>query len=86
MPTIVNNVKAESSDVIKNQSDFANTNQSSIDMDKVNITMSRSACFGACPIYDIEIHENGKVIYRGYKNVNVMGERISSIPVEKVKD
>ena len=82
-----NNVKAESSDVIKkNQANIANANQSSINMDKVNITMSRSACFGACPVYYIEIHEDGKVIYRGYKNVNVIGEQSSTIPVDKVNE
>jgi hypothetical protein len=64
----------------------ANTNQSSINLDKVNITMSRSACFGACPVYYIEIHEDGKVIYMGYKNVNVTGEQSSTIPVEKVNE
>lgn len=81
-----NNVKAEFSDVIKNQANIANTSQSSINRDKVNITMSRSACFGACPVYYIEIHEDGKVIYRGYKNVNVIGEQSSTIPVEKVNE
>ena len=87
LPIIDNNIKAESSDVIKkNQTNIANINQSSISTDKVNITMSRSACFGACPVYYIEIHEDGKVIYRGYKNVDVIGEQSSTIPVEKVNE
>jgi hypothetical protein len=87
LPIIDNNIKAESSDVIKkNQTNIANINQSSINTDKVNITMSRSACFGACPVYYIEIHEDGKVIYRGYKNVDVIGEQSSTIPVEKVNE
>lgn len=87
LPIIDNNIKAESSDVVKkNQTNITNTSQSSINTDKVNITMSRSACFGACPVYYIEIHEDGKVIYRGYKNVDVIGEQSSTIPMEKVNE
>ena len=72
-------VKAQSSKFTDEQATSGNTNQSSIDKNSVNITMSRSACFGACPVYYLEI------IYRGYKNVDVTGDRISLIPVDKIR-
>ena len=83
---LVNNANGQTSDVINNQSTINNMNQSNLDTSNVNITMFRGACFGACPIYYLEINGDGKVIYRGYKNVNVTGERTSSIPVDKVKE
>ena len=78
-------VKAQSSNFTDEQPTSSNTNQSSIDKNSVNITMSRSACFGACPVYYLEIGGDGKVIYRGYKNVDVTGDRISLIPVDKIR-
>lgn len=62
------------------------TNQSNVDLSNVNITMFRGACFGACPIYYLEIHGDGQVIYRGYEYVNVTGEQTSSIPVDSVRE
>ncbi len=47
--------------------------------------MSRGPCHGICPVYYLEIDWDGKVIYRGYKHVNVTGEKTSSISPEKVK-
>ena len=67
-------VKAQSSKFTDEQATSGNTNQSSIDKNSVNITMSRSACFGACPVYYLEIDGDGKVIYRGYKNVDITGD------------
>ena len=83
---LVNNVNGQTSDVINNQSTINNMNQSNLDTSNVNITMFRGACFGACPIYYLEINGDGKVIYRGYEYVNVTGERTSSTPVDKVKE
>lgn len=83
---LVNNVNAQTSDVINNQSSSSTMNQSNGDTTNVNITMFRGACFGTCPIYYLEINGDGKVIYRGYEYVNVTGERKSSIPVDKVKE
>ena len=78
-------VEAQSSKFTDEQANSGNTNQSSIDKNSVNITMSRSACFGACPVYYLEINGDGKVIYRGNKNVEVTGDRISFIPVDKIR-
>ena len=78
-------VKAQSSKFTDEQATSGNTNRSSIDKNSVNITMSRNTCFGACPVYYLEIDGDGKVIYRGYKNVDVTGDRISLIPVDKIR-
>jgi len=86
---LVNNVNAQTSDVMNNQSTPTALNQSNVDTfdtSSVNITMFRGACFGTCPIYYLEISGDGKVIYRGYEYVNITGERTSSIPVDKVKE
>lgn len=61
-------------------------NLTKYDPNTVNITMSRGMCFGTCPVYYLEIHGDGKVIYRGFKFVNITGERTSYIPSEEVKD
>lgn len=84
----VDYVNAQSSNITINQSAAATntTNQSDVDFNNVNITMFRGACFGICPIYYLEIHGDGKVIYRGIEYVNVTGERTSSIPVDSVRE
>ena len=78
-------VKAQSTDVVSNESTANTVNNSIYDFKDVNITMFRGACFGACPIYYIEINGDGKVTYGGVEYVNVTGERTSSIPVESVR-
>lgn len=84
----VYHVNAQSSNISSNQSATITnaTNQSNVDLSNVNITMFRGACFGACPIYYLEIHGDGQVIYRGYEYVNVTGEQTSSIPVDSVRE
>ena len=52
-----------------------------MDLGSVNMTMLRiGSPVTKFPEYYLEIHGNGKVIYTGYKNVAVIGERISYIP------
>jgi hypothetical protein len=43
----------------------------------VVITLERSICFGTCPIYTVEIHGDGAVVYRGGDCVFAKGERRS---------
>jgi hypothetical protein len=83
---VVKNVNAQTSDIMNNQSMTSVMNHSNVDTKNANIIMFRGACFGTCPIYYLEINEDGKVIYRGYEYVNVTGERTSNIPVDKVKE
>lgn len=51
---------------------------------KVAITLERTACFGACPVYTLSILEDGTVIYNGGNFVDVTGEQRSQIDPETV--
>ena len=55
------------------------------DKSGVAITLERTACFGTCPVYTISIFDNGDVIYKGDKFVDVTGEQTSQIDPETVK-
>lgn len=37
------------------------------------VQMRRTACFGKCPIYNIELYKNGRLTYRGVKFVQDTG-------------
>jgi Domain of unknown function (DUF6438) len=50
----------------------------------VLITLSRSACYGFCPIYSVSISGEGEVIYRGTNYVNVRGEQRARIAPSEV--
>lgn len=39
------------------------------------LTLERTACSGACPVYSLAIHRDGRVHFVGVKDVAVMGER-----------
>jgi hypothetical protein len=81
----MNNANAQSSGIV-NESTPIKTDQSSVDSNNVNITMSKGPCHGICSVYYLEIDGDGHVLYRGYEHVNVTGEHRSSIPPEKVKE
>ncbi len=48
------------------------------------ITLEHIACFGACPVYTVDIFEDGTVIYDGNKFINVTGKQTSGIAPETV--
>lgn len=39
------------------------------------ILMERTACYGTCPVYSVELRENGSVTYTGTQYVRVSGTR-----------
>ena len=83
------NLNAQSSNfdtVFDTQFVFPKVNLSNYDLNTVNITMLRGLCLGSCPAYYLEIHGDGKVIYRGHYYVKVTGERTSHIDPEKVRE
>lgn len=43
------------------------------------ITMSRTPCFGACPVYSVTLHPDGTVDYLGTQNVITDGAQQRSI-------
>ncbi|MBI6874850.1 DUF6438 domain-containing protein [Clostridium aciditolerans] len=50
------------------------------------ITLERTACFGACPEYIIQIDNTGKVKWTGIRNVSKLGEHEWTISPEAVKE
>ena len=50
------------------------------------ITLSRTSCFGPCPIYAVSIDAKGTVKYEGKKFVRVTGVQTDQIPVSRVAE
>lgn len=51
------------------------TGAQTVDSGPVMITLERTACFGACPIYSVSIDGDGAVAYTGRRFVRVIGEQ-----------
>jgi hypothetical protein len=51
----------------------------------VVITIERTACYGACPVYSLEITGDGTVTYQGRQFVRVIGKATATIPPEAVQ-
>jgi Domain of unknown function (DUF6438) len=45
------------------------------DWNSLRITLSRGACYGRCPIYEIAIHGDGTVLYDGRAYVTTKGKK-----------
>lgn len=56
-----------------------------VPLDTVKISLSRSGCYGTCPIYSVEVFGDGRVIYDGDRYVDVIGRHEYRIPVEQVR-
>lgn len=52
---------------------------------QVALTLERTACFGACPIYTVTIYTDGTVEYHGERFVTTEGEQTGSIDPETVQ-
>ena len=50
------------------------------------ISLERGGCFGPCPIYDLKIYGNGKVVYNGKYFVKVQGKQTTKITQEKIQE
>jgi hypothetical protein len=48
------------------------------------IRLARTACYGYCPVYQIEIRADGRVDYVGEANVKVKGKATHDIPAADV--
>src|SRR4051794_9989346 len=51
----------------------------------VEITLTRTVCFGFCPAYTVVITGDGQVTYTGRNFVNVVGEQHATISPEAVQ-
>jgi TonB family protein len=49
------------------------------------IKMERTACFGRCPVYSVELFSNGKIKYTGTRNVANIGTFNYKVSAQKVK-
>jgi hypothetical protein len=49
------------------------------DWNSLRMTLRRSACFGACPVYSVEISGDGSVVFNGTSHVLATGEQYSQI-------
>jgi hypothetical protein len=50
------------------------------------ITLRRTACLGSCPVYSLEIYEDGFIRYVGTEFVQYTGERRAAIPRQAVEN
>ena len=50
--------------------------------DITKITLERTPCYGACPVYKLTIHRSGKVEYEGKDHVRQKGSRSGTISTE----
>jgi hypothetical protein len=56
------------------------------DLKTAVITLKRTPCFGACPIYSVTIYGNGTVVYEGERFVKVTGKRTHRISKASVRE
>jgi hypothetical protein len=49
------------------------------------IVLSSDGCEGECPVYNVTILADGKVVYFGAKNVGVFGRQEKQISIDKLK-
>jgi uncharacterized protein DUF6438 len=54
------------------------------DWSTLRITLSRSGCYGRCPVYKIEIHGDGTVLYDGTINVAHKGRHTAKLSHESL--
>lgn len=50
------------------------------------ITLERTACFGACPIYGLTVYGDGRVEYEGVRFVDVTGRQTSTLSPSQVRE
>ena len=55
------------------------------DWSSLHISISRTACYGTCPIYTVDIGGDGTVRFNGVGFTAVAGEQTAKIPRETAK-
>ncbi len=57
------------------------------DYSDIVITLGRTACFeDACPIYELTVYGDGRVVYKGKRVVSVTGTRTSTLTADQVNE
>jgi len=57
-----------------------------LDLADFELTLSRTACYGACPVYTVKIAADGTVTYDGVENVAIKGPATGRISVAAVRE
>ena len=72
--------------IVKSSShaDSSSNANSSSNADAV-ITLERTACFGNCPVYQLTVYGDGRVVYEGKAFVTVIGKRTAQISPQQVQ-
>jgi len=63
----------------------ASQSPTSNNLNKVTITLERTACHGFCPVYTVTIQGDGTVVYEGHDFVKTKGTVEITMPKEKIK-
>lgn len=50
------------------------------------ISLRKTACFGSCPVYKLEIYDKGTVIYEGEKDVELKGKYRSEVSQKELEN
>ena len=62
-----------------------NQSSASGNYDDVIITLERTPCFGFCPVYTLNIHGDGTVVYEGKDFVKIKGHAEATISQEEIE-
>ena len=55
------------------------------DTDKAYISLSKGRCLGNCPVYDLWVFKDGKVLFKGIDNVEKIGFHETVVSTETIK-
>ncbi|MFN8359826.1 MAG: DUF6438 domain-containing protein [Candidatus Kapaibacterium sp.] len=55
------------------------------DVSKAKISLTRTSCYGKCPVYSITIYGTGRVEFEGFANTKVLGKQEIVVPVDSVR-
>ena len=75
--------KKKAAEVIKVEEKIEVTEFSYTDADMV-ASIERTACFGVCPVYKMEVYGNGKIVYEGMLNVKNIGKYTGQTTKENI--
>lgn len=53
-------------------------------LNQVSIELTRSACYGSCPVYKVTVHGDGRVDYEGTQYVSIPGHHQAQVSVPTV--
>lgn len=81
--TITETVEAPVASEAPKMVEMANIEEEDI-ANMVVISLSKTACFGECPVYSVQFFGNGTVIYNGIQNVDNIGSFKGNVQVSKI--